>query len=314
MESLWQWGLDCIRLVQTLASPPLTACMLAITSLGTFAAYLVLIPLVYWCIDEKNGLRLGIVMLISAWSNLALKFLLDQPRPFFEGYDPSVGMVAERFAGFPSGHAQNSLVLWIIIASWGKKPLYFVLASLFCLLIAFTRIYLGVHFPTDILGGWLLGGLILCIYFVAGKRIEALLASGGNRAGTIACAAISFAMILYRPSVEVLVPAGLLLGMGTGFFMCRRYIGFTASLFFGRTSTSKYLMMAARFALGIAGVVLLFKATESIDALFSSSGNYHLFFFLRFALLAFWVSAGAPLLFRLLRLAESDMPPDQGSA
>ena len=302
MEAVLQSGLDFVRLVQTMASPPLTVFMYGITRLGTVGAYMVLVPLVYWCFDEKKGLRLGTALLVSAWLNLALKFLLNQPRPFFPGYDPSLGMVAERLGGLPSGHAQHSLVVWIILASWGKKPVHYVLAALFCLLMAFTRIYLGVHFPTDILGGWLIAGLILCAYFFAGKRLEALLEST-PRAGMIACAALSFIMILYRPSIELLLPGGLLLGMGTGFFLNRRNIGFSASALCGRIGTAKYLTLVARFAFGIAGMALLFFATERVVPLFYGTDNYQLFFFLRFALLAIWATAGAPWLFKLLRLS-----------
>jgi len=306
MEAILQWGLDCIRLIQTVANPPLTVCMRIITELGSAAVYIILLPIVYWCIDEKKCLRLGVMVLISVWLNITLKFLLDQPRPFFESYDPSVGIIHERMGGFPSGHAQNSLVMWIIIASWGKQKRFYVIAALFCLLVSFSRVYLGVHFPTDILGGWLIGGVLLTVYFLAGKRIEAMLAAHSLRAGLIACSALAFVMILYRPSIELLMPGAMIFGLGTGYCLCRQYIGFTASALSGRVGISKYLVLAVRFLLGITVVVLLFVLTEKVMVRFHGSGNYPLFMFLRFALLALWISAGAPWLFRFLRLAENN--------
>ena len=303
MEAVLQRGLECIALVQSYSSLQLTVIMKTITGLGSPAVYLIVLPLIYWCIDEKKSLRLGIAVLISAWINLALKFLLDQPRPFFADYDPSVGMIAERLGGFPSGHAQNSLVMWIIIASWGKKKRHYAAAALLCLLVGFSRVYLGVHFPTDVFGGWLLGGMILCGYFFASRKIEALLAAGGPRAGMIACAALAFAMILYRSATELLLPAGMILGLGAGYVLNRRSIGFTAAALFGRTGAHKYLTFAGRFALGTAVMILLYIATGKLTAPGDATGNYRLFIFLRFALLAFWVSAGAPWFFRFLRLA-----------
>ncbi|MDR2718992.1 MAG: phosphatase PAP2 family protein [Treponema sp.] len=306
MEAILQWGLDCIRLIQTGANPPLTACMKIITAFGSAAVYIIVLPLMYWCVDEKKCLRLGTTVLISVWLNIALKLALDQPRPFFEGYDPSVGMIGERMGGFPSGHAQNSLVMWAIIASWGKQKRLYGIVALFCLLIGFSRIYLGVHFPTDVFGGWIIGGILLAVYFLAGKRIGALLAAHSPRAGLVACAALAFAMILYRPSAELLMPGAIILGLGTGYYLCRFHIGFTASALSGRVGVFKYLTLAVRLLLGMTVVVLLFVLTEKIMVKFHGSGNYPLLMFLRFALFALWVSAGAPWLFRSLRLAENN--------
>jgi membrane-associated phospholipid phosphatase len=304
VEATLQWGLNCIRIIQDGANPPLTVCMKIITVLGSPAVYIILLPIIYWCIDEKKCLHLGIMVLISFWLNIVLKFVLDQPRPFFEAYDPSVGIIYERMGGFPSGHAQNSLVIWIIIASWGKQKRLYGIAALFCLLIGFSRVYLGVHFPTDVLGGWLISGVLLTVYFLAGKRIEALIAAHGPRLGLIAYAALAFVMILYRPSVELLLPGAAILGLGIGYCLCKRYIGFTASALSGRTGVFKYLVLAVRFLLGMTVVVLLFVLTEKIMVKFHGSGNYPLFTFLRFVLLALWISAGAPWLFRFLRLAD----------
>ena len=260
MELVLQWGLDCIRSIQWYANPPLTVFMRLITGLGSSYAYMVLLPLLYWCIDEKKSLRLGMAVLISAWLNVMLKLALNQPRPFFPGYDPSLGLIAEKMGGFPSGHAQNSLVLWIIIASWGKKKWHFALAGFLCLFIAFSRVYLGVHFPTDIVGGWFVGGIVLCGYFLAGKKIEETLAAYTPRAGMIASAALAFFMILYRPVVDMLMPGGLLLGLGIGYVLCKRRIGFNAAVL-NENAVIKYLMLLARFVIGMAGLVLLYIVT-----------------------------------------------------
>jgi hypothetical protein len=213
-------------------------------------------------------------------------------------------MIAEKLGGFPSGHAQNSLVLWIIIASWVTKKWPYIVAAFVCLLIGFSRIYLGVHFPTDILGGWIIAALILCIYFFARERIETLLSAHYPRAGLYSCAALAFGMILYRPSIELIMPAGLLLGMGIGYFLCRRYVGFTASTT-GKTGTAKYRTLILRFVLGIMVMAVLSTAVEKFAVGLDQTGNYPLYVFLLMTLVALWVSAGAPWLFCKLRLADA---------
>jgi membrane-associated phospholipid phosphatase len=300
MESVLQWGLNFIRQVQSYANPPLTGFMLGITWLGSTAAYLLLLPLIYWCVDEKKGFKLGLAILISAWLNLSFKYLLNQPRPFFPGYDPSVGMIPERLGGFPSGHAQNALVMWIITASWIKRKWAFIAASLVVLLVSFSRIYLGVHFPTDIPGGWALGGLVLCGWFTLKDRLELLLENAGRRAQMITAAAVSFVMILYRPDEGLLMPGGILLGMSAGFLLNRRFIGFKSPY----AGPAKYLILAGRFILGIAVTVLIFALMQKIIPLVRNSSSFLIISFALFGLIGLWVSAGAPWLFCTARLAE----------
>jgi membrane-associated phospholipid phosphatase len=304
MEALLQWGLDCIRLIQGWANPPLTVFMRLMTALGSTGAYIAIVCCVYWCIDEKKGLHLGLMALISIWINLSLKWALDQPRPFFPAYDPSVGMISERLGGFPSGHAQNTLVALTMICSWLTRRWAYIAAALICLLIGLSRVYLGVHFPTDVIGGWLIGGVLLAAYFLTRKRIEALLAKGGFRGGMYASAALAFVMILYRPSVESLIPGGTLLGLGIGYCLCKKYYNFSASALGGRTGIYRCLALLVRFLLGITVFALLYVVTEKITGGVHNSGNYQLAIFLRFALMGLWISAGAPWLFRFLRLAE----------
>jgi len=307
MEAILQWGLECIRQIQAQATPGLTIIMRGISNIGSPAVYMVLIPLVYWCVDEKKGLRLSAALLISTWINFALKYFLDQPRPFFTAYDPSVGMTAVPMGGFPSGHAQNSLVALMIAASWGRpsrlpRAFRFAAAALLCLLIGFSRVYLGAHFPTDVFGGWLIGGVILAVYFIAGGHIEAWLESRSPRAGLIVAAALAFTMNLYRPSEYMLLPGGALLGLGIGYFLRRRYVNFSASVQ-DRTEMEKRLTLLVRYALGITAMILLYVATGKAVNGLRGSGNYDLYAFMRYILAAIWLSAGAPWVFCKLRLA-----------
>ena len=210
-------------------------------------ACMVLLPFIYWCVDEKKGLRLATAALFWIWLNLVLK---HAPLQFF--FAVRAGTLIE-------------LLFWIIT-----------------------------------------GAMILAVYFLLGKRLESLLAAGGLRAGIIAGVALSFIMILYRPSEEILMPAGMIPGLAAGYCLNRIHVGFTVSALFGRTGHAKYLTLAARYLAGIAVLFLLYFTTGKLNMVFTNSENYILFVFLRFALLAFWVSVGAPWLFRLLRLAGDD--------
>jgi membrane-associated phospholipid phosphatase len=307
MEYILLWGLGLIRSVQTIANPSLTVFMKALTNLGAAPAYVVLLPLIFWCFDEKKGIRLGLAIMASTWINLGFKFALHQPRPFWNEWDPKVGMITESLNGFPSGHAQISLTMWTIIASWGKKKYFYAAAILLSLLVGFSRIYLGVHFPTDLIGGWILGALVLTAYFLLGDRLAAALVKGGFRFQVYAAAAAAFIMILYRPGPELLIPGAAVLGMGAGYSLTCRYLRFSAAPCFGRRGFAKFLTLLARFILGSLGTVLVFRILGKLEPEKNSS-HYQLFFFLRFVIPALWIYTGAPWLFQHLHLAEHPIP------
>ena len=305
MEDMLQWQLHWIKSIQAWPLSGVFAWFFRIiTELGSAWVFFMLIPFIYWCIDEKKGLRLGIVMIISLWINLAMKQLFDQPRPFFPNYDASVNIFGlnEKMGGFPSGHAQNSLVMWCIIASWGRKKwLCGSIAAIVCLLISFSRVFMGVHFPTDIIGAWLIGGIIVCVYFLAGKKIESLLSAHSTRVGMYACAVLAFAMIQYRPVPELLVPSGLLIGLGFGRHLCR-LTGFSVETV-GKTGIVKIFILAARFAVGMGGLVLLYFFSKDMILDMVGNSNFQLIVFIYSLLMAVLIFAGLPGLFCLLRLA-----------
>jgi membrane-associated phospholipid phosphatase len=297
------WGLELIRSVQSHANPGLTVFMKLVTNFGGAIAYLALLPLVFWCYNEEKGIRLGLAVMISVWINLALKILCGQPRPFWPAYDPSVGIITESANGFPSGHAQISLTLWVIVASWTGKKWAYIAAVLLSLLVGFSRLYLGVHFPTDLLGGWVLGALVLGAYFLFSGRIKTLLLRGGQRLQMIVSAAAAFVMILYRPSVEMLMPGAVVLGMGLAYSITANRLRFRSAAMFGRRGAGKALTLAGRYLCGIAGIVLLFVIFSRVEPE-NTSAYYPLFFFLRFVLLELWIYLCAPWLYQRLGLAE----------
>lgn len=97
--------------------------------------------------------------------------------------------------GLPSGHAQHTLVEWGVIAAWVHRRWFSVLAVALVASIGFSRIWLGVHFPTDVLGGWLLGAVLLWIYLRYGERITTRLSVAGS-GWQLGCAlAVSLALV-----------------------------------------------------------------------------------------------------------------------
>jgi hypothetical protein len=272
--------------------------MKGLTFLGSEYTYLLLLPLVYWCVDEKKGFRLGLAVILSTWLNAALKAVFKQPRPFH--LEPSIGIISERNFGLPSGHAQMSLTLWGIIASWGRRKWLYGIAALISLLVGLSRLYLGVHFHTDLLAGWFLGGLVLTVYFLAALRIETLLILGGLRVQLIAAAITALLMNALLPGETTL--GAVLLGMGGGYALMRRYAGFSASGT-GKRGPRRVLILGGRYLIGSAGVMLLYLGLRPLIPQ-SGSAYFKLISFCRFIALQLWIYTGAPWVFLRLGLAQ----------
>ena len=100
-------------------SPGLDGFMEAVTFLGTIEFYILFIPLLYWCVDQKLGLRVLFILILTAFPASSFKQLLHEPRPYWLG---GVKALADEASyGIPSSHASNTLAVWGLIASTLKK-------------------------------------------------------------------------------------------------------------------------------------------------------------------------------------------------
>jgi membrane-associated phospholipid phosphatase len=140
--------------VLPLRSEPATAVFEFFTALGYFPFYLALLPLGYWLWNKDLFTRLAVLIMTSAVFNAFLKDLFDDPRPADRfALD---GRVGDSF-GLPSGHAQIAAVTWFWLAWELKRRWAWMLAGVMVAGISFSRLYLGVHDPEDVLAGLGLG-------------------------------------------------------------------------------------------------------------------------------------------------------------
>ena len=79
MDAIWQWGLGLIHTIQLVHGPALDAFFKAITFLGEEEFFLILLPLVVWCVDFAVGARLAFAFLLSSYVNTGLKDIPSQP-------------------------------------------------------------------------------------------------------------------------------------------------------------------------------------------------------------------------------------------
>ncbi|TGK33736.1 phosphatase PAP2 family protein [Leptospira gomenensis] len=137
--------------------PVLGALTFVLHQLGGNLFFMILLSATYLLFDRKLGLRLAIGLLTSGISNGLVKGWLESPRPDLPWYGP--GRLEEFAYGFPSGHVQTSVVVWGLLFLHSRSRLVRTFAILIPLLMPFSRMYAGVHFAGDVLGGLILGGI-----------------------------------------------------------------------------------------------------------------------------------------------------------
>lgn len=151
-----------IEFLQHFDHPVIYYLMRFVSIFGDRGFYVIMFPLAYWFWRREDAIRLTILLCISIYVNIALKQLFHQPRP------EAMALIDMEGFAFPSGHAQHAVVMWGFLALNGRK--YFKLAIVMAITIGISRLYLGVHWPIDLAGGWLIGAILLFSFVLCERR------------------------------------------------------------------------------------------------------------------------------------------------
>ena len=334
LDLLYEFGINLILALQGLgewlASP-----MNLVSWLGAEEFYLLLAPALYWSVNAALGLRVGLILMLSTASNAALKLAFRQPRPFW--YDTRVQAFSiETTFGIPSGHSQNAFAFWGMLAAGVQRAWAKTGAAALIVLIGISRLYLGMHFVTDVLFGWLVGGALLWAFLrferpalrwlekrELGDRILTVL--GCSLALVLIPATIRMALGSYvLPDIwaanaapwfspeepfDPLSPlaldgaissAGVFFGLAAGALAIQSQGGFRAD--------GSLWQRTLRYLLGVIGVVLIWRGLGIVFP----SGEFLLAYFLRYlrySLIGLWISWWAPLIFLRLGIAHTGSKP-----
>lgn len=166
--------MELLYWLESIRTPVLNWFMLLITQLGDETAFLVVALIVFWCVDKRRGYYILSVGLLGTVANQFLKLWFRIPRPWVR--DPNFNALPEAFEGaggysFPSGHTQNSVGTFGGLAYVTKNKLIKGLCIAVTVLVPFSRMYVGVHAPADVLVAAAMAvALIFAVHpFVLGK-------------------------------------------------------------------------------------------------------------------------------------------------
>jgi membrane-associated phospholipid phosphatase len=316
MESIWNVGIEVVVALQGLGQG-MRAPFQAISFLGSELFFLLLVPLVYWAIDARAGVRVGLILLVSTAVNTFLKLLFAGPRPYWYS-DRVSAYAAESSFGLPSGHSQISASVWGMLAIAIRRPWFWILAIALVVLIGISRMYLGVHFPSDVLAGWAIGAALLLGFVALAGQVGAWFAR--RSLGSQILVAFVTSLMLIAPAwlvaaaqdsrqlPEAWTQRAALEGdpfnpwsLDTAASIAGTWFGFVVGLaLLSRQgmfdAAGPIRRRAARFAVGIAVLMLIWFALGQIFPRQDDLVLYGLRY-VRYALIGGWVAFGAPVAF-----------------
>jgi membrane-associated phospholipid phosphatase len=310
LESLVPWGTEALVTIQATSSEWLITLFALISALGSETFYVVLLPLVYWCVNRRMGVGLGCLSLSSAWLNSLIKYVFAIPRPA----DPRLDIpYPETSPSFLSGHSQGSAGNWGYLAVRLRNNAFVVVAVLLILAIGLSRMVLAVHYPQDVVGGWLVGLLLLGLYVWAEPAVGRWISAQGAAVKIGMAVAIPLVLIFVHPAdteglypaEKAITPAASLMGLGVGVVMERAWVRFSAGGAWGKR------LLRLLIGLVIAGI--LYAGPSLILPEEMPYGLDASLRFVRYGLLGWVVAFACPWLFIRLGLAGREGVEHQAS-
>ena len=327
MGAFIQNGIQWVLAIQSLGAW-LEYPMKFFTSLGSENFFFLVLPLLYWSIDARIGLRVAFILVTGTSLSCSVKFLFAAPRPYWVSAEVQPGSVESTF-GLPSTHAQNAAALWGSMAAAipaGKrwKQWAWVAAIALAFLVGISRLYLGMHFAHDVLAGWLIGYVLLFVFLKFWDPVAAWLKTKTflqqvALAFAISMILIAIGVLSHMPlkgytfpvawtenalragplpapaSVEdIFTAAGTFLGFAIGAAWLASRGGYQAE--------GPVAKRALRYMIGLIGVLILW---EGLGAILPDGETWLplTLRYIRYALVGFWMIGGAPWLFFHFNLA-----------
>lgn len=302
--------LDILMYLQSIRNELLTSIFTFFTICTEVPVITVLTGILYWCINKKAGQRTLFALCGSLNINAGVKNFVKMPRPI--GTEGLESLRVETATGysFPSGHTQTATTFWTSMMYLFRKAWIYIVGILMILGAGISRLYLGVHWPMDVIVGWVFG-IALSILFI--KLFDYI--DDSKNYYILVGLILIFGICTYFIGGEDLYKMfGLYTGFALGYMVEDTYINFSTenesrrkNIFAKTPSRNEGLgKKILRFIVGIISllaVYLLLNYMEDTLTVGKTEEIINIIKYLKYTFVVFWGMAGAPALFKLFRLA-----------
>ena len=289
----FDWEVPFMVLLQSCSSPFLSAAATFFTMFGDEYLTIVILGLLYWCIDKDLGRRTSLALSGTMVCSTMVKGLALRRRPYMDNSEvkciraahPRENIMSPTEQGFsmPSLHSSMSVSVYGTLAYKTKKPLMIALGFLLPLIIGLSRIYLGVHYPTDVISGWFLGTVLMF-------ALNALYNRYGYKIGFAVVLVIGAAGFFFCRDNEFSSGWGITLGLLLGFAYEEKYVHFEAA--------TKWWSYILRPAMGVVIFAVVSAVLKLPAKAIHGEGMLFLYRVIRYTISTFIIIGPYPHLFR----------------
>lgn len=275
-----EYLLEMLKWIQSIRNPVLDYVFTSITILGEDYFAIAVLCFILWCVNKKSGYVIGFAYLTSWIFNYSLKEAFKVPRPFVLDKD-IVPIRPETATGysFPSGHTQGISALSIAIATAFRKKWLYAAGSILVILMAMSRMYLGVHTLLDVAVGAVAG---MAWVFVANAIFDYIERTNRKALLLVMFVPIVIGMIFIQDNTYYKI-AGTFTSFILGYLLDSRYIHYEAKNLIWK--------QIIKFIFGM--TVLIAIKTLVKKALGETLASDYI----RYLLMGFWITVIAPFLF-----------------
>lgn len=259
----------------------LTAFLKLVSIIANETLYLIVISISYWCVSKRKAFHMIVMLCFSGYIGIMVKEFMKIPRPYT--YDGIEALYEKSAAGysFPSTHVQLSTTFWGSFMILCKKRIVWIIGIIFIILVAISRLYLRVHWLSDIIGAVLFSVIVVYLYtkvtmglsdrkFILLQRI---------------ILAVSLIMYVMTSQVDNLKLLGVLTGSTIGIMLENHFINMNES--------NDFKMQVVKTVLGLSIMLIMqFILKKVIPDMY----------YLRYAVTGITITFLCPFMFHMLRL------------
>ena len=305
-----EYQLNVLMYLQSVRNELLTSIFTFFTICTEVPVITILTGVLYWCINKKAGQRTLFALCGSLNINAGVKNFVKMPRPIGTNGLESLRVETATGYSFPSGHTQTATTFWTSMIYLFRKTWIFIIGILMILGAGISRLYLGVHWPMDVIVGWGFG-IALSILLI---RLFDYVDDSKNYYILVGLMIILGICTYLIGGEDLYKMFGLYTGFVLGYMVEDTYINFSTENETRRKNIfaknpSKYEGLGKkifRFIVGIISllaVYLLLNYIEDSLIIGKTEEIINIIKYLKYTFVVFWGVAGAPALFKLFKLA-----------